>query len=34
MAITLNHTILPAVHNESAARFFTQVMGLAYESPE
>ncbi|MFC4063303.1 VOC family protein [Actinoplanes subglobosus] len=30
MTITLNHTIVPAVGNESAARFFADVMGLTY----
>ncbi|GAA1622671.1 hypothetical protein [Actinoplanes couchii] len=30
MAITLNHTIVPATHNETAARFFAGIMGLTY----
>jgi catechol 2,3-dioxygenase-like lactoylglutathione lyase family enzyme len=30
MTITLNHTIVPAVDNEEAARFFAAVMGLDY----
>ncbi|GAA3104626.1 VOC family protein [Streptosporangium carneum] len=28
MAVTLNHTIVPAADNERAARFFADVMGL------
>ncbi|MDP9867123.1 MULTISPECIES: VOC family protein [Streptosporangium] len=28
MPVTLNHTIVPAVDNERAARFFADVMGL------
>lgn len=31
MAITLNHTIVQAVDNEAAARFFALVMGLDYD---
>ncbi|MDQ1009697.1 catechol 2,3-dioxygenase-like lactoylglutathione lyase family enzyme [Streptomyces sp. V4I23] len=34
MPITLNHTIVPAAHNERAARFFATVMGLPYEGPD
>ena len=30
MSITLNHTIVPAVDNEAAARFFAAIMGLEY----
>ncbi|MER7004886.1 VOC family protein [Dactylosporangium sp. NPDC000555] len=30
MTITLNHTIVPAVDNEKAARFFAGIMGLTY----
>ncbi|MFI6816061.1 hypothetical protein ACIBG7_26900 [Nonomuraea sp. NPDC050328] len=28
MTITLNHTIVPALDNRQAARFFTTIMGL------
>lgn len=28
MTITLNHTIVPALDNRQAARFFASVMGL------
>ncbi|SPL88913.1 unnamed protein product [[Actinomadura] parvosata subsp. kistnae] len=28
MTITLNHTIVPAVDNRQAARFFATIMGL------
>jgi len=34
MPITLNHTIVPAVDNETAARFFASVMGLEYAGPD
>ncbi|MEU4164976.1 VOC family protein [Actinoplanes sp. NPDC026670] len=34
MTITLNHTIVPAVDNETAARFFAGVMGLTYRGAE
>ncbi|MFJ2894049.1 VOC family protein [Streptomyces sp. NPDC087218] len=34
MPITLNHTIVPAVDNEAAARFFASVMGLEYLGAE
>jgi len=34
MAITLNHTVLPAKDNEVAACFFAHVMGLPYNGPE
>ena len=30
MAITLNHTIVPAHDKESSAQFFAEVMGLPY----
>jgi catechol 2,3-dioxygenase-like lactoylglutathione lyase family enzyme len=33
MTITLNHTIVPAVDNDEAARFFASVMGLDYAGP-
>ncbi|GAA4224542.1 catechol 2,3-dioxygenase-like lactoylglutathione lyase family enzyme [Streptosporangium album] len=33
MAVTLNHTIVPAVDNERAARFFAGVMGLTCLPP-
>lgn len=31
MAITLNHTIVPATDKEAAAKFFAQIFGLKYE---
>jgi len=31
MAITLNHTIVPAHDKESSARFFADIFGLKYE---
>jgi catechol 2,3-dioxygenase-like lactoylglutathione lyase family enzyme len=31
MAITLNHTIVPARDKEAAARFFAQLFGLSFE---
>ena len=31
MAITLNHTIVPAHDKEASARFFAEMFGLAYE---
>ena len=31
MAITLNHTIVPARNKEAAARLFAQLFGLAYK---
>ncbi|WP_371525045.1 VOC family protein [Streptomyces sp. NBC_01283] len=34
MSITLNHTIVPAIDNEAAARFFASVMGLDYAGPD
>jgi catechol 2,3-dioxygenase-like lactoylglutathione lyase family enzyme len=34
MSITLNHTFVPAVDNEAAARFFADVMGLEYRGAE
>ena len=33
MAITLNHTIVPARDKEAAARFFAQIFGLQYDGP-
>ena len=33
MAITLNHTIVPARDKEASARFFAQIFGLKYEGP-
>ena len=34
MTITLNHTIVPARDKEAAARFFAQILGLAYNGVE
>ncbi|MFK4274307.1 VOC family protein, partial [Streptomyces milbemycinicus] len=34
MSITLNHTIVPAIDNEAAARFFASVMGLDYRGAD
>jgi catechol 2,3-dioxygenase-like lactoylglutathione lyase family enzyme len=34
MPITLNHTIVPAVDNDAAARFFASVMGLDYRGED
>ncbi|MEU8664919.1 VOC family protein [Actinoplanes philippinensis] len=34
MTITLNHTIIPAVDNETAARFFAEVMGVTCGGPQ
>ena len=36
MSITLNHTIVPVIDNEAAARFFASVMGpdYDYEGPD
>ena len=34
MTITLNHTIVPARDKEAAARFFAQILGLAYKGVE
>ena len=31
MAITLNHTIVPARDKEASAKFFAQIFGLKYE---
>jgi catechol 2,3-dioxygenase-like lactoylglutathione lyase family enzyme len=31
MAMTLNHTIVPAHDKEASARFFAQIFGLRYE---
>jgi catechol 2,3-dioxygenase-like lactoylglutathione lyase family enzyme len=33
MAITLDHTIVPARDKDEAARFFAEIFGLAYEGP-
>lgn len=33
MAITLNHTIVPAHDKEASARFFAEIMGLTYAGP-
>jgi len=33
VAITLNHTIVPAHDKEASARFFAEIMGLEYEGP-
>ena len=33
MAITLNHTIVPAHDKEASARFFAEIMGLSYDGP-
>jgi catechol 2,3-dioxygenase-like lactoylglutathione lyase family enzyme len=33
MAITLNHTIVPARDKEASARFFAQIFGLEYAGP-
>jgi catechol 2,3-dioxygenase-like lactoylglutathione lyase family enzyme len=33
MAITLNHTIVPAHDKEASARFFADIFGLKYEGP-
>src|ERR1051325_5082216 len=33
MAITLNHTIVPARDKEASARFFAQIFGLRYSGP-
>ena len=33
MAITLNHTIVPARDKEAAARLLAQLFGLAYKGP-
>ncbi len=32
MAITLNHTIVPARDKEASARFFARIFGLSYEA--
>lgn len=31
MAVTLNHTIVPARDKEASARFFAHIFGLTYE---
>ena len=33
MAITLNHTIIPAQDKEASARWFANIFGLTYEGP-
>ena len=33
MAITLNHTIVPAHDKEASARFFADIFGLSYDGP-
>jgi len=33
MAITLNHTIVPARDKEASAHFFAQIFGLKYDGP-
>lgn len=33
MAITLNHTIVPARDKEVSAKFFAQIFGLTYQGP-
>ena len=33
MAITLNHTIVPAKDKEESARFFARIFGLSYDGP-
>jgi len=33
MAIKLNHTIVPALDKEAAARFFAEIFGLTYDGP-
>ncbi len=33
MAITLNHTIVPAYDKEASARFFAEIFGLGYDGP-
>lgn len=33
MAITLNHTIVPAKDKDAAARFFAKIFGLSYDGP-
>jgi catechol 2,3-dioxygenase-like lactoylglutathione lyase family enzyme len=32
MAITLNHTIVPALDKQASARFFAEIFGLAYDA--
>jgi catechol 2,3-dioxygenase-like lactoylglutathione lyase family enzyme len=34
MAITLNHTIVPARDKDAAARFFARIFGLSYDGPQ
>jgi catechol 2,3-dioxygenase-like lactoylglutathione lyase family enzyme len=33
MAITLDHTIVPARDKEASAKFFAEIFGLAYDGP-
>jgi len=33
VAITLNHTIVPAHDKDASARFFAEIFGLAYDGP-
>lgn len=33
-AITIDHVLLPAHDNEASAKFFAEIMGLAYNGPE
>ena len=33
MAITLNHTIVPALDKEASVRWFADIFGLAYDEP-
>jgi hypothetical protein len=33
MAITLNHTIVPARDKEASARHFAKIFGLSYDGP-
>jgi len=34
MAITFNHTIVPAHNKEPSARFLVKILGLNYERPD
>ena len=34
MAITLNHTIVPAHDKDASARFFADIFGLTYDGPK
>ncbi|MGH7232946.1 MAG: VOC family protein, partial [Nitrospiraceae bacterium] len=33
MAITLNHTVVPAHDKDASARFFAHIFGLTYDGP-